>query len=61
MDNRTVIIALVLLVVVGLIALYGGNGVASPAPIPTVEAPARPTTTPPETPATQPTPTTSAP
>ena len=32
MSNRLVIISLVLLVVVGLIALYGGNSLAPPAP-----------------------------
>ena len=61
MDNRIVIIALVLLVVVGLITLYGGNSLAPPVPIPTVEAPTSPTTTPPGKPVTQPTPTTPVP
>ena len=55
MDNRIVIIALVLLVVVGLITLYGGSSLTPTASIPRVGAPAPPTTTPPETPATQPT------
>ena len=68
MNNRIVIIALAILVVVGLLALYAGNNLPATAPTPTVEAPATPTpptpppaATPETPPATEPTPTTPAP
>ena len=49
MNDRIVIVALALLAVIGLLALYAGNNLPSPA---TTDTPA---------PATQPTPTTPAP